>query len=114
MMEIKAYVRAAMASHVVDVLAAEPRLHYSILDVKGISPGLPAATYDYSVVLGGSFEPMVKFEVVCKKENCSRIVELIRRAANTGRKGDGIIFVANVEQAIRISTGQRGPDCLPE
>lgn len=114
MKEIKAYVRTAMANHVMEALASEPGLHFSVLEVKGISPGLPAGSYDFSVVLGESFERMLKFEVVCRDENCARIAELIRRAASTGKEGDGIVFVADVEEAIRISTGQRGPDGLPE
>jgi nitrogen regulatory protein PII len=112
--EIKAYVRSAMANHVVDALASEPGLHFSVLEVKGISPGLPPGTYDFSVVLGEAFEPMLKFEVVCRDENTARIAELIRRAANSGRAGDGIVFIADVEEAIRISTGRRGADALPE
>ena len=114
MKEIKAYVRAAMANHVVEALASEPGLHFSVLEVKGISPGLPAGSYDFSVVLGEAFERMLKFEVVCRDENCVRIAELIRRAANTGRDGDGIVFIADIGEAIRISTGRRGPDSLPE
>ncbi len=114
MKEIKAYVRAAMANHVVEALAAEPALHFSVLEVKGISPGRPAGSYDFSVVLGEPFERMLKFEVVCREENCARIAEIIRRAASTGREGDGIIFVADVSDAIRIGTGRRGPDSLPE
>lgn len=114
MKEIKAYVRAAMANHVVEALASEPGLHFSVVEVKGVSPGLPAGTYDFSVVLGEAFERMLKFEVVCRDENWARIAELIRRAASTGKEGDGIVFVAAVEEAIRISTGQRGPGSLPE
>jgi nitrogen regulatory protein PII len=112
--EIKAYVRTTMANHVVEALASEPALHFSVLEVKGISPGLPPGSYDYSVVLGEAFERMLKFEVVCRDENCERIAELIRRAASSGREGDGIIFIAEVAEAIRISTGRRGPDSLPE
>lgn len=114
MKEIKAYVRSTMVNHVVEALASEPGLHFSVLEVKGISPGLPAGSYDFSVVLGEAFERMLKLEVVCRDENCARIAQVIRRAASTGREGDGIIFIADVEEAIRISTGQRGPDSLPE
>ncbi len=114
MKEIKAYVRAAMANHVVEALAAEPGLHFSVVEVKGVSPGLPAGTYDYSVVLGEPYERMLKIEVVCRAENAARIAELIRRSASTGKDGDGIVFIASIEEAIRISTGDRGPASLPE
>ena len=52
MKEVKAYVRQGMASHVVDALVTEPGLHFSVVEVKGISPGLPPGSYDYSVGLG--------------------------------------------------------------
>lgn len=114
MKEIKAYVRAVMANRVVEALASEPGLHFSVLEVKGISPGLPAGSYDFSVVLGEAFERMLKFEVVCRDENCARIAEIIRRAASTGREGDGIVFIADVAEAIRIGSGEHGPASLPE
>ena len=41
-----------------------------------------------------------------------RAIEAIRQAAATGRIGDGKIFVLNVEEAIRIRTGERGPDAI--
>ncbi len=114
MKEIKAYVRAGMANHVVEALASEPALHFSIVEVKGISLGLPPGSYDYSVVLGEAFERMLKFEVVCRDEKADRIVELIRRAATTGREGDGIIFVGSIDEAIHVSSGLRGPESLPQ
>lgn len=114
MKEIKAYVRAAMAIHVAQALAEEPDLHFSVLDAKGISPGLSAGDSEYSVALGEPFERIVKIEVICRDESAARIAELIRRAANTGRRGDGMVFIASVEEAIRISTGERGPESLPE
>jgi nitrogen regulatory protein P-II 2 len=40
------------------------------------------------------------------------VVDLIRKAANTGKIGDGKIFVTSLEQAIRIRTGETGPDAI--
>lgn len=114
MKEIKAYVRAALASRVAEALATEPALHFSVLEAKGISPGLPRASYDFSVALAEPFEPMVKFEIVCRDENVERLAGLIRDAAVTGRPGDGMIFIAPVEDSIRIASGARGPESLPE
>ena len=58
------------------------------------------------------FLPKVKVEVVCPDEFAERAIEAIRNAAQTGRIGDGKIFVLEVEQAIRIRTGDRGPDAI--
>ena len=41
-----------------------------------------------------------------------RVIEAIRKAANTGKIGDGKIFVYELQQAIRIRTGESGPDAL--
>jgi nitrogen regulatory protein P-II 1 len=58
------------------------------------------------------FLPKVKIEIVLSDEAVPRAVEAIRKAAQTGRIGDGKIFVSNVESAIRIRTGETGADAL--
>ena len=58
------------------------------------------------------FLPKVKIEVVVEDDLIDRTVEAIEAAARTGRIGDGKIFVLEVEQAIRIRTGDRGPDAI--
>ena len=54
------------------------------------------------------FLPKVKIEVVLSDEMVDQAVEAIRKAAQTGRIGDGKIFVSGIEDAIRIRTGERG------
>ncbi len=58
------------------------------------------------------FLPKVKIEVVCSDELAEKAIEAIRNAAQTGRIGDGKIFVYPVEQAIRIRTGESGNDAI--
>jgi len=58
------------------------------------------------------FLPKVKIEVVLKDELLDRAVEAIQKAARTGRIGDGKIFISNVEEAIRIRTGETGLDAI--
>jgi len=58
------------------------------------------------------FLPKVKIEVVLTDEMVDRAVEAIRKAAQTGRIGDGKIFVSNIEGAIRIRTGETGTDAI--
>ncbi|QPQ55090.1 P-II family nitrogen regulator [Allosphingosinicella flava] len=58
------------------------------------------------------FLPKVKLEVVVDDALADRVVEAIETAARTGRIGDGKIFVSHVEQAVRIRTGERGPDAI--
>ncbi len=58
------------------------------------------------------FLPKVKIEIVLGDEMLDKAVEAIRRAAQTGRIGDGKIFVLNIEEAIRIRTGESGVDAI--
>ena len=59
-----------------------------------------------------SFLPKVKIEVVIDDILVERAVETIRKAAGTGKIGDGKVFVMPVEQAIRIRTGESGTEAL--
>ena len=59
-----------------------------------------------------SFLPKVKIEVVIDDALVERAVETIRKAAGTGKIGDGKIFVTSIEQAIRIRTGESGTEAL--
>jgi nitrogen regulatory protein P-II 1 len=56
--------------------------------------------------------PKLKIEIVLGDEMVERAIEAIRCAAQTGRIGDGKIFVSNVEDAIRIRTGESGLDAI--
>ena len=55
------------------------------------------------------FLPKIKLEIVVRDEIVDRVIEAIADAANTGKIGDGKIFVLPLEEAIRIRTGERGP-----
>ena len=58
------------------------------------------------------FLPKVKLEVAVDDGIVEQVIEAVRNAANTGKIGDGKIFVYPVEQVIRIRTGESGPEAL--
>ena len=58
------------------------------------------------------FLPKVKIEIVLTDGQVELAIEAIRHAAQTGRIGDGKIFVSNVEEVIRIRTGETGVDAV--
>ncbi|MDN3516839.1 P-II family nitrogen regulator [Aquisalimonas lutea] len=58
------------------------------------------------------FLPKVKIEVAVQQDLLDRTIEAISKAANTGKIGDGKIFVFELEQAIRIRTGETDKDAL--
>lgn len=58
------------------------------------------------------FLPKIKIETAIDDERLDDAIDAIIKASNTGKIGDGKIFVTNIEQAIRIRTGETGPDAL--
>ncbi len=58
------------------------------------------------------FLPKVKVEVVLADDQLDKAVEAIQSAAKTGRIGDGKIFISTVDEAIRIRTGETGPEAV--
>ncbi|MFM8570195.1 MAG: P-II family nitrogen regulator [Pirellula sp.] len=58
------------------------------------------------------FVPKVKIEVVCSDSNLQSVIDMIVKTAQTGQIGDGKIFVSNLDNAIRIRTGEQGEDAL--
>ena len=58
------------------------------------------------------FLPKVKIEIVMPDDMVEKAIDAIRRAAQTGRIGDGKIFVSTIEEAIRIRTGESGLDAI--
>ncbi|ANE56242.1 MULTISPECIES: P-II family nitrogen regulator [Methylomonas] len=58
------------------------------------------------------FLPKVKLEIAVAEQIVDQAVETIVKAANTGKIGDGKIFVTNLEQIIRIRTGETGEDAI--
>lgn len=58
------------------------------------------------------FLPKVKIEVAVKAELVDQVIEAIRKSANTGKIGDGKIFVLAVEEVVRVRTGERGKDAI--
>ena len=58
------------------------------------------------------FLPKIKIEITVSDEMVEKVVEVIVEAASTGRIGDGKIFVFPLDEAVRIRTGERGPDAV--
>jgi nitrogen regulatory protein P-II 1 len=58
------------------------------------------------------FLPKIKIEIAVRDEMVDKVIEVIVKAANTGRIGDGKIFVTPMEEVIRIRTGERGPEAV--
>ena len=58
------------------------------------------------------FLPKIKLEFIINDEILEEVIETIKSSAHTGKIGDGKIFVSNIDQAIRIRTGEEGSDAI--
>ena len=63
---------------------------------------------EYSI----DFLPKVKIQILVPDDIAAKVVEVITDSARTGKIGDGKIFVTDVEEVIRIRTGEKGPDAV--
>lgn len=74
----------------------------TVADTRGVGRGREAT---HSV---DEFKQVVRIEVFCKDSTAMGVVKAIEDAAHTGLRGDGKVYVLKVEEAVRISTGERG------
>ncbi|MGD9213086.1 MAG: P-II family nitrogen regulator [Desulfobacteraceae bacterium] len=58
------------------------------------------------------FIPKIKIEIIIESDWVDKVVDTIRSAANTGKLGDGKIFVFSVDEVIRVRTGEKGKDAI--
>jgi len=58
------------------------------------------------------FLPKIKLEIACSEEQLDHVIESIEKAANTGKIGDGKIWVTAIDHVIRIRTGESGKEAL--
>ena len=58
------------------------------------------------------FLPKIKLEFIVDDENLDKVIDTIKNAAHTGRIGDGKIFISNIEEIIRIRTGEKNSDAI--
>ncbi len=58
------------------------------------------------------FLPKIKLDVAVADDQTEKVIEAISKAANTGKIGDGKVFVLNLEQVVRIRTGETGEEAL--
>lgn len=59
-----------------------------------------------------NFVPKVRLDIVVADDTADTVIETIEKTAKTGKIGDGKIFVLNVEQAVRVRTGETGDDAV--
>lgn len=105
MKEIKAYIKGEKFKGVITALAqTEGVSGVSASDIFGFGRGRGRLRLV-------NYETHMKIEIVCQDSNVEKIIKVIQKAAHTGNRGDGKIFVHEVQDALRIQTDERG-DCV--
>ena len=58
------------------------------------------------------FIPKIKIDIIVASEMVTQVVDVIQRSANTGKIGDGKIFISSIEQVVRVRTGEKGKNAI--
>ncbi len=112
MKKIEAFIKPFKLDDVVDALSEVGVEGLSVSEVKGFGRQKGRTEIYKGAEYVVDFLPKVKLEVVVNDALVAAAVEAIQKSARTGKIGDGKVFVTNVEQALRIRTGDQNESAL--
>ena len=112
MKKIEAIIKPFKLEEVKEALAEVGVQGMTVTEVKGLG-----RQKGHTEIYRGSeytvdFLPKVKIEIIVDDDQADSVAEVIVKSANTGKIGDGKVFISGVEQAIRIRTGETGPSAV--
>jgi nitrogen regulatory protein P-II 1 len=102
MKEIKAFIRPENLKMLAENLKKENFCCFTVFEGEGVGDFTDPKTKFPSLKFPFLHNKMVKIELVSDDEDVSKIVNIIKKFTQTGESGDGLIYVVNVEQRIRI------------
>ena len=109
MKEIKAYIKPHKLSVVAQALHdIEGLTGMSVNEIKGFGRSRAKGEREKIIIDTVEYNPHIKIEVVCRDKLVEDVITAIQKNAHTGLRGDGKIYITKVEEAIRISTNERG------
>ena len=113
MKEIKAYIRVSKVEAVINGLHKIGIANLTVIDIMALGKGLvDPKQYQYSIELVQKYSEVAKIEIIVSDKDVDKTVETIRSVAFSGQKGDGIILVSSISEAIKIRTGKSGENIL--
>jgi nitrogen regulatory protein P-II 1 len=112
MKKIEAYIKPFKLDEVKEALMEVGIGGMSVLEVRGFGRQRGHTELYRGSEYKVDFLPKLRIEVVARDEDVERVVKAIVGAARTGQIGDGKIFISNVEDAIRVRTGESGEEVL--
>lgn len=108
MKEIKAYVRRSKMDDIVHGLKSIGVKAMSIIPVEGIGALADPGASELSLNYVTNYSMVYKLEIVCRESDTQRIVDTLLNLAGSRAKGDGVIFISEIERAIKIRSGEEG------
>lgn len=112
MKEIKAYVRVRGVEKVVWALEEAGFGNMTVINVSALGRMADSKEAKLSIEFVERYSKVAKIELVCADKDIDKAVEIIQKNSCTHQPGDGIIFVAPVEQAVKIRTCEEGESIL--
>lgn len=112
MKEIKAYIKSQKLDGVIQALEDAGVVDLTIIPIEAIGWHQDEMKMYQDILDRYKYNKIYKLEIVCQAKDTERFVKTIRIHAYTGKPGDGVIFVGNIEQAVKIRTGERGKKAL--
>ncbi len=112
MKEIKAYVKTSVLENVVAGLKESGCSCMTIVDVSGLGNFMDPEQWKYSMEVVEKTSKVAKIELACRDDQADQLVEMIKQRGCTHQPGDGIIFVSELQRAVKIRTGEEGDNIL--
>jgi nitrogen regulatory protein PII len=109
---VKAYIRPILLEDVYSALRKEGHCCMTVFEGEGTGRFSDPADQHGSLNFPAMHTHVAKIEIAADTEDVDAITEIIKEYGRTGRKGDGIVFVMEVEQATRIRDGKQGTAAL--
>jgi len=105
MKELKVICRKERVEGVVAALRAAGVPRLTVSHVHSLGSGVDPEHYRLSLEEGAPYTEKAKLELVCRAEDVARFADIVRENGRTGQRGDGVIFVTEIEQVVKIRTG---------
>lgn len=113
MKEIKAYIRCSRVEDVIHALREIGVDNMTVIDVMALGKGLmDPQHFKYSIDCVEKYSEVAKVEITCADRDVKDIVGAIQSECHSGERGDGIVIISDVDQAVKIRTGDTGESFL--
>ena len=104
MKKVEAYIQPYMLSHVLKELRAIHVHGLTVTDVRGFGRERDESYPHHAAEYAVDFTPKMRLEILCGDQDADAYVEAILKGGHTGRRGDGKVFVSDIERSISIRT----------